>query len=298
MGAVAEELQLAAPTLRTWERRYGLGPARRSDGGHRRYTRADITRIQVMIELLAQGIVAQDAARMVMGLEGDALSRASDDVGALIRGLGPKLSHVRAVEAIVDATKRLDGQALRAVYAQALRHDDVITAWSGVFAPALRRIGQGWADGEIGIESEHLASELLHQALRGVSSVQRPHSKPSRLLLASAEEDMHALPVAVLQAALAHRGVHGDMLGPRLPAHSLVSAIERLEPTAVFLWASIARPENDPVWPHLKEMDTSSTIIVGGPGWPSDVLERGGNVSVRRTTDLRSTVEMIADLVA
>ena len=38
VGVVADWLGIPASTLRTWERRYGLGPSERTRGGHRRYT--------------------------------------------------------------------------------------------------------------------------------------------------------------------------------------------------------------------------------------------------------------------
>ncbi|NEA12181.1 MerR family DNA-binding transcriptional regulator, partial [Streptomyces sp. SID10692] len=40
-GAVARLLGVAPTTLRSWDRRYGLGPATREGGRHRRWTAAD-----------------------------------------------------------------------------------------------------------------------------------------------------------------------------------------------------------------------------------------------------------------
>ncbi|RBL79242.1 transcriptional regulator, partial [Streptomyces cavourensis] len=41
-GAVARLLGVAPTTLRSWDRRYGIGPASREGGQHRRWTSADI----------------------------------------------------------------------------------------------------------------------------------------------------------------------------------------------------------------------------------------------------------------
>src|SRR5690625_3299938 len=56
VGAVAVRLGIATPTLRTWERRYGIGPSRRTDGGHRRYTEDDIGRVELMQRLVGEGV--------------------------------------------------------------------------------------------------------------------------------------------------------------------------------------------------------------------------------------------------
>src|SRR5699024_2844712 len=48
VAAVAARLGVAASTLRTWERRYGLGPSARTAGRHRRYDAVDVTRLETM----------------------------------------------------------------------------------------------------------------------------------------------------------------------------------------------------------------------------------------------------------
>ncbi|MFC4057388.1 MerR family transcriptional regulator [Planomonospora corallina] len=66
IGAVSRRLGVPAPTLRTWNLRYGLGPSRRSPGGHRRYDSADLWRLEEMNRLIRSGVPAADAARLVL----------------------------------------------------------------------------------------------------------------------------------------------------------------------------------------------------------------------------------------
>jgi MerR family transcriptional regulator, light-induced transcriptional regulator len=61
-GAVARRLGVAVTTLRTWHQRYGLGPSHHVPGQHRRYTRDDIERLEVMRRLTAQGVAPAEAA--------------------------------------------------------------------------------------------------------------------------------------------------------------------------------------------------------------------------------------------
>ncbi|GAA3444645.1 MerR family transcriptional regulator [Planomonospora venezuelensis] len=67
IGAVARRLGVPAPTLRTWNLRYGLGPSRRSPGGHRRYDAGDLRRLEEMNRLIRSGVPAADAAKLVLG---------------------------------------------------------------------------------------------------------------------------------------------------------------------------------------------------------------------------------------
>ncbi|WP_305788627.1 MerR family transcriptional regulator [Symbioplanes lichenis] len=61
-GAVARRLGVAVTTLRTWHQRYGLGPSHHVPGQHRRYTRDDVDRLEVMRRLTAQGVAPAEAA--------------------------------------------------------------------------------------------------------------------------------------------------------------------------------------------------------------------------------------------
>ncbi|MBB2744275.1 UNVERIFIED_ORG: hypothetical protein FHR35_004111 [Microbispora rosea subsp. rosea] len=66
IGAVSRRLGVPASTLRTWNLRYGIGPSRRSPGGHRRYDDADLRRLEEMNRLIRAGMPPADAARQAL----------------------------------------------------------------------------------------------------------------------------------------------------------------------------------------------------------------------------------------
>ena len=66
VGAVARRLGVAPATLRTWNRRYGIGARELSPGRHRRYTAEDIIRLEHMQRLILRGAAPADAARAAM----------------------------------------------------------------------------------------------------------------------------------------------------------------------------------------------------------------------------------------
>jgi len=55
VAAVARRLGVAPATLRTWDRRYGLGPSAHSAGAHRRYSSLDVARLDLMRRLVNAG---------------------------------------------------------------------------------------------------------------------------------------------------------------------------------------------------------------------------------------------------
>ncbi|WP_432570443.1 MerR family transcriptional regulator [Kineococcus sp. SYSU DK005] len=64
VAAVARRLGVAPATLRTWDRRYGLGPSEHTAGAHRRYSSTDLARLVVMRRLTLEGVAPAEAAAL------------------------------------------------------------------------------------------------------------------------------------------------------------------------------------------------------------------------------------------
>ncbi|EWT03070.1 transcriptional regulator [Intrasporangium oryzae NRRL B-24470] len=302
VGAVARRVGLPAPTLRSWDRRYGIGPSARTEGNHRRYTAADIGRLRLMSRLTATGVPAQAASEVVRALDDDAVAhRLEADAGSGGSGgsggdeAGPSASGT--ADAIVAAAAALDAVTLASLYRLALRQWELTTAWREVLAPALREIGRRWSDGSLGVESEHLASELLQSELRAVVHAHRQRLPGPPVVLATADNEEHHLPLLALDAELARRGISSIFLGSRVPPSAMVGAVRRARPHALFLWASLRRPTSEPLWAELCPLDRPITVVLGGPGWPDNVDVPDPLVTVQRVHDLDSAVQVVLDEV-
>ena len=77
VAAVARRLGVAPATLRTWDRRYGLGPSEHRAGAHRRFSAVDLTRLEHMRRLVLAGLPPGDAAREALALDVDPSALAS-----------------------------------------------------------------------------------------------------------------------------------------------------------------------------------------------------------------------------
>jgi DNA-binding transcriptional MerR regulator len=270
VGEVAEHLGVPASTLRTWERRYELGPSARSAGGHRRYDPSDVDRLERMNLLVNSGLGPAAAARAA--LSGDPVER----------GQGADAF----ADAVVTATRAYDADGLRTLFARKLDELGTLTAWTDHIAPSMRRIGEEWYRGSIGVDGEHLVSDALHTALRARFASRRLRHQDHRpVLLACAEEEHHVLPLLALQCALAEENIGCHMLGQRTPFSAIAGMTIRLEPAAVFLWASIVRFDGKALSTVLDAADGRTEVLLGGPGWNVD----GGRV----VADLGEAVEAV-----
>jgi len=96
VAAVARRLGVAPSTLRTWDRRYGLGPSAHTAGSHRRYSPSDVERLVVMRRLTLDGVPPADAASM-----------ASAPVPAVVTsGLPPAVGGEAARPVVIPAARR------------------------------------------------------------------------------------------------------------------------------------------------------------------------------------------------
>ncbi|MBA2739680.1 MAG: MerR family transcriptional regulator [Nocardioidaceae bacterium] len=305
VGAVSRRLGIATATLRTWDRRYGLGPSERTEGGHRRYSELDVARVAQMSQLIAEGVPSAQAARVAQlaqagaepaGETSTSLARQTaraGDVAVGARGVP------MTVNAMLRATQELNAPTLAKIVSQVFDRRGVLDGWSTVVAPYLMTVGQQWEIGQLGIAAEHMASECISTELRQrmrSRSGRRPANPP--VVLASAAEEQHALPLVVLAAALSERRIGTRMLGARTPTAALTAAVDRLCPRVVFLWSSLAATGTVPSLATVDSLDPELVVLLGGPGWHPTGDPAESVAVVERVASLEGAVGRIADLVA
>ncbi|MFB6807194.1 MerR family transcriptional regulator [Streptomyces sp. NPDC056387] len=274
-GAVARHLGVSPTTLRSWERRYAIGPAHREAGRHRRWTAPDIARLELMCRLTADGVPPAEAARAALG--GASPSRRAGAEAPQTPG-GPSALPLGAVRpecrGLSRAAVRLDAPTVADLLEEALAEHGLVTAWEQVIAPTLHAVGRKWASaGERYVEVEHLLSWQVSAAFHRIRPVPEPPRTPP-VLLACVPGEQHSLPIEALAAALGQRGVPARMFGAALPAEALHDAVRRTGPRAVVLWAQ-SRATADPALARsvaaiewgLRGARSHSALLLAGPGW-------------------------------
>lgn len=280
VAAVARRLGVAPATLRTWARRYGLGPSRHEAGSHRRYAPADVARLETMRRLTLTGVAPAEAAAAALAEPGAGSSSPRgplpDREGRVRRGgpggrVLPLPGADEVVRGLGRAAMALDsGAVLAAVRAQLDQHG-VVHTWEHVLRPVLAAAGARWAATGEGVEVEHLLSDCVITALRertgrGPDGAERP------VLLASAPDELHSLPLHAVAAGLTELHRSSRLLGPSLPAQALEASVRRTGAAALFVWSQLPGPAGPAAVAGLSVTRPPTAIIVGGPGWPTQGL--------------------------
>ncbi|MEU6236533.1 MerR family transcriptional regulator [Kitasatospora sp. NPDC047058] len=313
-GAVARRLGVSPTTVRSWERRYGLGPSNRRAGHHRRWSPDDIAVLEAMCRLTARGVPPAEAARAVLAtrsgtgqppepfpMRAEDLDEPYPDAATGRRPGGSRALQVGTVRpecrGLARAAVRLDSREVARILREAVAALGVVAAWTEVMMPALRAAGRKWASaGEQYVEVEHLlswhvSSVLCTEAVRPV--LLRPVPP---VLLAAMPGELHTLPLEVLAAGLTDRGLPFRMLGQAVPPRALLDAVQRTGPVAVMLWSqipqtadpSLVRQVTGTVW-GPRGSRGGPLVLPAGPGW-SRFQHLDGTASPR-------TLESALDLV-
>ncbi|MFJ6484701.1 MULTISPECIES: cobalamin B12-binding domain-containing protein [unclassified Streptomyces] len=296
-GAVARRLGVAPTTLRSWDRRYGIGPAARQDGRHRRWTSGDIAVLQEMCRLTASGVPPAEAARAALAgtapaepAEPAAPAPSAPAAATPARqpgsGNGLPLGDVRQeCRGLGRAAVRLDSPTMDEMLGSLIGEYGLVATWEEVMVPTLHAVGRKWeTSGDQYVEVEHLLSWHVSTALRrvgiGAPSGHRASAPP--ILLACVPGEQHTLPLEALAAGLAELGLPARMFGAAVPPEALDQAVRRTGPVAVVLWAqarstahhALARHVADTTW-GVKGARARTTVLLAGPGWAGPVPAPG-----------------------
>ncbi|MDB1086134.1 MerR family transcriptional regulator [Streptomyces sp. ACA25] len=311
-GAVARRIGVAPTTLRSWDRRYGIGPAARENGRHRRWAPRDIAVLDLMNRLTGSGVPPAEAARHALAHAEDEsppdTSGSPETPGAPDTPGSPRkarrrpgggnalaLGNVRQeCRGLARAAVRLDAPAVQTMLETAVTEHGLLVAWEEVIVPALRAVGLKWAvSGERYVEVEHLLSWHVSTVLRGLMTGPVPDARIAPVLLACAPEDQHTLPLEAVAAGLAQRHLPVRMFGAAVPAEALLEAVRRTGPTAVLLWSQsrttadqeLTRRLGDVAW-GIRGARTRPVLMLAGPGWAG----RPPLPGALRPTGLRDTL--------
>lgn len=265
VAAVAQRLGVAPSTLRTWDRRYGLGPGEHTAGTHRRYGEKDLERLRLMQRLVLQGVTPADAARHALGAPVGPSTDTRRHGGRVL----PLPGADEVVRGLGRAAIALDADHLTAGLIAQLRDHGVVSAWEGVVAPLLVSVGRRWETTGEGVEVEHLVSDCVAAALRGLRLESPTDERP--VLLACAPDDQHTLPLHAVAAGLAERGVSSRLLGASVPGEAMAAAVQRLRPRALFVWSQIRATGSLAPLALLPVTRPATLVVLGGPGWPPDL---------------------------
>ncbi|MFJ2204669.1 MerR family transcriptional regulator [Streptomyces microflavus] len=302
-GAVARMLGVAPTTLRSWDRRYGIGPASREGGRHRRWTSADIGLLECMCGLTNAGMPPAEAARAALAAASrdapgrpdepasrsrtpssrtPAASSLTSEASSHAPGALPVGRARRECRGLARAAVRLDAQAMDELLDAAIDKYGLLAAWESVIMPTLHAVGRKWeGGGERYIEVEHLLSWHVSSALRRAAARRAPTAGSGVSLLACTPGESHTLALEALAAGLAGQGLPVRMFGAALPVEAMEEAVRRTGPAAVVLWAQSRSTASRALVARVESIEWGvrgarrrPVVLVAGPGWAGQLPSR------------------------
>jgi len=267
IGELSRRVGVSVELLRAWERRYQLLSPSRTTGGLRLYDEDDERHVVRMLEHLAAGVSAAEAARLTR-------RELQEDAPAVDAGSpsGDPASAAASVGDLGDvgdqlrrALDRLDETGANAALDRLLSGFAVETVMLEAVLPYLHELGDRWAqDGDAMIAQEHFASALLRGRLLGLARGWGGGYGPIAIL-ACFPGDQHDLGLICFGLALRQKGWRITFLGPDTPLPAIIETARLLRPALVVLTAMV-RPERHAVKDRLATIGSHAPLAIAGSG--------------------------------
>ncbi len=255
-------------TLLAWERRYNFVSPLRSGNHYRLYSEADVARIREVKALVDEGHAVSEAIAILQARTVVTELPASPLGGETLEG---------AVDAIFSALVGFDRRLADDLFA-GLAHVSYAETLERVLFPILRRVGDGWAAGDLTIVQEHFASAFCRDQL--VAILLRLGCGPPdgpRVVCACMPDESHELGLLGVSIHLALKGWRVTHLGARVPEEQLRDFVAEYPPDLVCISVVVETPKKDLLGYARrlrKALPARTRLSFGGSGVPANIDAR------------------------
>ncbi len=257
---------VSIPLLRAWERRYAIVRPVRTASGYRLYDEPAIDRLRAMRRLIDNGWSASQAARQIE------TGRVPDEVAAPghdTSGLAGTRGDADPTTAFVDAAGSLDERRLEQLL------DDLFAGSSSFermvddrLMPALRALGDAWANGKVSVGAEHAASYAVLRRLSAAFEAAGSSARGRPVLVGLPSGSRHEIGSLAFATATRRRGIGVVYLGADVPRDGWVEAVGATTARAVVIGIPTAtdRAPAEDVARAVLQLGGGLIVAVGGPG--------------------------------
>ena len=209
---VADALGVGVSTVKRWTGQ-GLLKAVKTLGGHRRYRIQDIYEFAWELDLPTDSLPPLPALQIALEEDASAFD-------TLLRAL------LEGDRAVADALIARD----------LANSGDRVLVLDQLIGAVMRRIGELWDEGEVGVDEEHRATKILEEVLSRQSTM-RIHSPAGVALLGCPPTEHHDLPLRFVKLTLEWNRWEVHDLGANVPWESLMHMLSALQPDLLLLSA-------------------------------------------------------------
>ena len=278
---VSARAGVPATTIRAWERRYGVVAPQRSAGGYRVYSDRDLRAIRRMAQLIEQGLAANQAADQV---------RAEEAPSVL-----PPLESPAPGEAgreLVRAAVSLDTATMRTELERAFSSGSFEQIVDGWLRPALRDVGDAWAEGRLDVAGEHFVSQAIRGRLLLALALTSLRPDAPRIVVAQPSGVQHDLGLLGFAVAAQRRGLDVRFIGADVPDDDVLVALRAAKSSCLVL----SVPRHDDLVPvrHLiarVRVAAPRTLIAAGGSFQDELPD----TVLRLGHDLGPAARMLAE---
>lgn len=299
---------LTIPTIRVWERRYGVVRPGRTPAGYRLYDEAAIDRLVAMRHLVErEGWRPSQAAERVItagddvasllpdpsstsGPAGSAIAAPTDDAV----GLSPDA----AVETYLAAARSYDVPAMERVLDDAFASRRYERAMDEIVFPVLRAIGAAWERGDLDVAQEHVSSETIRRRLARFYDIAGSGGWTTPVVVGMPPGGQHELGALAFAVAGRRAGLDILYLGPNVPLDSWLRTVREVGARVAVL-AVVTRGDvagANAVIAGLRAVPHAPSCLVGGSA-AGEVPDGAGVIRLPDGTDeaIALTIALLAD---
>jgi DNA-binding transcriptional MerR regulator/methylmalonyl-CoA mutase cobalamin-binding subunit len=276
---------VTVPVLRAWERRYGIVEPARTPGGYRLYDDGAIQRLRTMRRLVAEGWSPSSAAGAI--LAGNVPPDALADTPAA-RDVSGAADPARLEERFVAAAAAMDGRAVEEVLDEMFATASFERVVDSHLAPALQALGAAWAEGQVTVAGEHLASNAVQRRLAAAfQAAGRLAAKERPVLVGMPPGARHELGAMMFAVAARRAGLPVLYLGADLPIDDWLTAAEATNARAAVVGAPTAGDSAAAarVAEAIRRIRPGTAVAIGGAGVIDDVGLADGTVRLPQDFD-------------
>jgi methylmalonyl-CoA mutase cobalamin-binding subunit len=223
---------LSIPTVRVWERRYGVVRPTRTAAGYRLYDDESIRRLVAMRHLVEEeGWRPSQAAEHVIAVGADAAvaSGSADESDTVPRSDDRGVSSARTAELAIDgflvAAHQFDVPAMERILDESFASQRFESAMDDIVFPALRGIGDAWSAGEIDVAAEHAASETVRRRLARFFDAAGRGDRIPQVIVGLPPGSQHEIGAFAFAVAARRVGLHVLYLGANVPLESWLRTV-------------------------------------------------------------------------
>ncbi|MEO7367409.1 MAG: cobalamin-dependent protein [Gemmatimonadaceae bacterium] len=266
---MSDRTGLTPDVLRVWERRYGVVEPKRSPGGQRIYSDADIERLSLLHRATRGGHGISHVASLsktkleeiVRGIEPPAAAPPFAFIP-----IGEPDSLVRQAIAFTDA---LDPVGLESLLRRSLSRYGLVTVIDSIAAPFLREVGERWHDGLLSISQEHLATAVLQRVVSDSAPLMTGVDGSPTIVIATLDGEPHANGALMAAATAGSEGWRVIYLGTDLPVSEIIDTAIRTRAEAIGI-SMVFTEKKSRIATELRDLEArippNVTLIVGGAG--------------------------------